>query len=380
MSRVLFHVQHLLGVGHLMRTLAIARACAGRGLAVTVASGGAPVAGADADGVDLAQLPPLRAGDEAFATLVDNAGRPIDDAWRARRRDALLELFARIRPRVVVVEAFPFGRRALRFELLPLIEAARGASPRPRIVSSVRDVLTERKPERTAEAAAWAQRLIDAVLVHGDPEVIAFGESFPAAAAIADRLVYTGYVVGAGAAGGAAGAAGRGEVVVSAGGGAVGATLLRTALAARPLSAAAAGRRWRLIGGANLDEAAFAALAGAAPSGVVVDRARGDLALILANCAASVSQAGYNTMLDIVRARARAVVVPFARGRQTEQALRAARFERLGLVRCLAEAEATPARLAAAVDAAVAAPRPAAGTMRMDGADESAARIAAWAE
>jgi predicted glycosyltransferase len=40
-----------------------------------------------------------------------------------------------------VIELFPFGRRQMRFELLPLLEAARARSPRPWIISSVRDVL-----------------------------------------------------------------------------------------------------------------------------------------------------------------------------------------------------------------------------------------------
>ena len=189
--RVLFHVQHLLGIGHLRRTARLARACAERGLDVTVASGGLAVAEVAFGDAALVQLPPLRAADESFRTLVDDGGRPIDDAWRARRRDALLDLFARVAPDVLVVEMFPFGRRQLRFELLPLLEAARASGVYT--VSSVRDVLTARKPERTAEAAAWAGALFDAVLVHGDPAVIGFDESFPAAADIHDRLSYTGY-------------------------------------------------------------------------------------------------------------------------------------------------------------------------------------------
>ncbi|SVD24951.1 uncharacterized protein METZ01_LOCUS377805, partial [marine metagenome] len=39
----MFYVQHLLGVGHLRRTLSIAKACSGRGLEVHVVSGGAPL-------------------------------------------------------------------------------------------------------------------------------------------------------------------------------------------------------------------------------------------------------------------------------------------------------------------------------------------------
>ena len=41
--RVLFHVQHLLGVGHLRRGELITRAMAARGIEGTVALGGHPV-------------------------------------------------------------------------------------------------------------------------------------------------------------------------------------------------------------------------------------------------------------------------------------------------------------------------------------------------
>ena len=78
--------------------------------------------------VALVQLPPLRARDASFA-LIDEAGAPIDDRLRQRRRDALLVVFAAARPDAVVLEGFPFARRAFRFELDPLIAAVRAAPP-----------------------------------------------------------------------------------------------------------------------------------------------------------------------------------------------------------------------------------------------------------
>ena len=373
---VLIHVQHLLGTGHLRRAAMLAQACAGRGLAVTLASGGAPVEHLDTGAAELVQLPTLRAADERFSDLLDEHGVPIDDAWRDHRRDLLLDLHARLRPAVVVVESFPFGRRQLAFELLPLLAAARASGAVT--VTSVRDVLTARKPERTAEAAAWTNAHIDHVLVHGDPALIAFDASFPACAEIAGRLCYTGYVAAPPAPADADGP-GRDEVVVSTGGGAVGAALLAAASEARALSGAAGGRVWRLLAGANLDPAAFAALAASAPDGVVVERARDDFPILLANCAVSVSQAGYNTVVEVLRARARAVLVPFARSGETEQALRAARLEARGRVVRLEEATLTPGGLAAAVDGALAGPPPGAPPAAMDGAERSAGLIAEWA-
>ena len=53
----------------------------------------------------------------------------------------------------------------------------------------------------------------------------------------------------------------------------------------------------------------------------VCERVRDDFTTLLRNCAVSVSQAGYNTTLEILDAGARAVLVPFAGGAETEQAL-----------------------------------------------------------
>ena len=114
---------------------------------------------------------------------------------------------------------------------------------RPVIVCSVRDILGGQKSQqRQEETLALVERHFDRVMVHGDPSVIAFERTFPAASRIAGRIEYTGYVVDAAAS--AAGDAGRDEVIVSAGGGVVGARLLETAIRAKPLSALR-DRTWR---------------------------------------------------------------------------------------------------------------------------------------
>jgi predicted glycosyltransferase len=93
------------------------------------------------------QWPPARSADLRYKTLVDERGRPVDDNWMAARRSALLETFRRCQPDVLLIETFPFGRRLLRFELLPLLDAALGSCRRPHIVCSVRDIL-ENRPKR----------------------------------------------------------------------------------------------------------------------------------------------------------------------------------------------------------------------------------------
>jgi predicted glycosyltransferase len=373
--RVFFYVQHLLGIGHLRRAAAITRALERHGLSVAFVAGGEPVRGLDLGGADLVQLPPARAGDSGFGSIVDNTGRPIDDAWRHRRRSALLAAFERWAPEVVLIELYPFGRRPFRFELRPLLEAAVARRPRPAIVCSVRDILVSRNDaQRTAEIVDIINHRFDLVLVHGDPRLIEFGATFAGANAIGRQLRYTGYVVGESPAPGES-RIGAGEILVSAGGGAVGAPLLRAAIGARPLTRVA-DQPWRLIAGPNLPEQDFRDLAASVRPNVTLERFRADFQTLLRNCRLSVSQAGYNTIMELLAAGTRAVVVPFAEGGETEQPVRARLLAERGLLTVVDPLALTPESLAAGIDAADRGVRPAV-SLDMSGADGTARAIIA---
>ena len=364
--KVFFYVQHLLGIGHLRRAATLAHALEQAGFEVTLASGGKPV-----EGYKVLQLPPA-SSDPSFLHLLDEHGNPVDDAWKRRRRQALLDAFTAAKPDVLLIELFPFGRRQMRFELLPLLNQAIAATPRPLVVCSVRDLI-QAKPEREKEIAECFEFFYDRLLVHGDPRVARFERSFSATARIAAKLHYTGYVVQDAPT--ASGNAGAHEVLVSAGGGAVGQRLLETAIAARPLTSLRE-RTWRVLAGINAEN--FEALQARTVSGVVVERFRNDFTLRLRNCVLSVSQAGYNTVRETLQARARAVVVPFAGVAESEQTLRAKLLAERGLLEVVEEAALTPATLAAAIDRAAARPRPAAGEIDLDGARRSAELIGEW--
>jgi predicted glycosyltransferase len=381
--RVFVYVQHLLGIGHLKRAATLARELGDRGSAVTFATGGFPVPEVQPERVHLVQLPPAGAAGLDFRSLVDAQGREVDEAWRERRRDQLLGAWRAARPHALVIELFPFGRRQMRFELLPLLEQASSASERPIIVSSVRDVLGQRDPAKQDEMLSLFERYFDHLLVHGDPRFLPFDRTFRHAARLGARLQYTGFIVDREPPPGVPGDAGRGEVIVSAGGGAVGSKLLETAIRARSLTALA-GARWRLLAGVNLAPADFDTLAGLAQrtgrGEVVVERSRGDFRTLLQNCALSVSQGGYNTVAEILDCGTRAVVVPFAGGKETEQTLRAHLLAERGRIEVVDEDALAPAALAAAVDRAARGPAPGREEVNLDGARKSAELLEQWTE
>ncbi len=379
--KVLFYVQHLLGIGHVRRAALISDALVAKGVAVTVAFGGFPVPGIEFAGARCVQLPPARAADSTFSDVLDETGQPIDDAWKEMRTRCLMRIFAELQPDAVIVETYPFGRRKFRFELEPLLQAARSKAG-TLVVCSVRDILVAKNdPAKEAGMAESARRWFDLVLVHGDPALIAFEATFPYAGRVADLIRYTGYVVplpphpAPPAAMDTDGdEAGAGEVIVSAGGGAVGDALLRTALAARPLTGLA-DAPWRFLLGPDVPAETSDFLRGAAQDGVTVEPARPDYPALLRRCRLSISQAGYNTVMDVITARCRAVLVPFAGNGESEQTIRARLLAERGVAQMLEEATLTPRCLSNAITAAMAHGPGTLTDIRIDGGAASARSI-----
>ena len=136
--------------------------------------------------------------------------------------------------------------------------------------------------------------------------------------------------------------------MVSVGGGAVGLALLETAITAARL--AHARKTWRLLAGPDIPAPDFERLQGLAGNAVIVERARKDFPALLARCALSISQAGYNTVVDVLAAQCRALLIPFAQSGESEQSQRAELIAGRGWARYLPEAGLSADQLAQTVD------------------------------
>jgi len=378
--RLLFHVQSLLGIGHLKRAGLLASALETVGFDVTVANGGHLPDDIAFGGARIVQLPRATAADGNFSRLVDSEGKEIDDSWRDKRGAATLDVYRDCSPDVLLLEMYPFGRRAFAFELNALLEMVRSGSKRCRVAVSVRDILvTPSKPERHVQAAQKVQDSIDLVLVHGDPDFIPFSRTFAPADVIAEKLFYTGFVAPAFETAAALLERDK-EVLVSAGGGAVGGELMRTAMLACALVPEPE-MRWRFLCGPNLPPEDRQWLQAHQSDRVVVESNRGDFQQVLQRSVLSISNAGYNTILDLLQTQTPAVLIPFSGGgRETEQPLRAHRMATLGLAKVVAEESLTPGSLADAIVAALdnvqkTSQANALPSFRLDGAAQSARRI-----
>jgi predicted glycosyltransferase len=344
MSRpgLLFYCQHSVGLGHLMRSYALCGALSERFRVVLVSGGQRPDGIASPEGVEVVALPPLGIGVNGRFESHDRRFT-VERAW-AERRERILAALDELEPSVVLVELFPFGRAKFARELVPLLESARAAGALT--ACSLRDILVSRRSNQHAHderACALANAYLDAVLVHADPSFARLEDTFAARRRLAVPVRYTGFVVD-----GNGGARGAGaHVAVSAGGGRVGGPLLRTAAAAQRLLSVP----MRLIAGPFCPEQDRRALqaSAAAQEGLELVPTVPDLGAELRRAAASVSQCGYNTALEIVRAGVPALVVPYSTPEENEQRQRAHRLARLGALRVLDPERLHPATLAAEI-------------------------------
>lgn len=354
--RVLFYFLHLLGVGHVFRAKRLIEGFHAAGIATDVIYGGFPVPEMEFKAECVTYLPPIKAADNTYASYIDDQGNALTPAYMEMRKQAVLESFSKLSPDLILTEAYPFGRRMVRHEIKALMETAQTRPNKPIIVSSVRDILQEkRKPERLEETCEVIDAHFDHILVHSDPNIIRLDDTFSLASKIADKLHYTGFVLPSHA---STGKVEPYDVIVSAGGGAFGGDMMKTAMDAAHLRP---DWKWCLSTGPNLDAATVNHLQQNKPDHVTLTSSLDDLSAHMKHAKISVSQCGYNTAMDVLSAhqesKCRAVFVPYDTEGQTEQLRRAQLLEKAGYAINLPQSVLTSDALLNAMDKAGALPR-----------------------
>ncbi|MGD9287601.1 MAG: glycosyltransferase [Desulfobacterales bacterium] len=353
--KIIQYCQHVLGIGHFMRSLEISRALSDH--EVFLVSGGPPVDTRLPKHVVEVRLPDLQMNQE-FKGLFSTGKNSSIDQIKEERKRRLFALFDEIKPDVFLVELYPFGRKAFRFELDPILQAlAEDRRFRCTVVCSVRDILVEKedRDKHESRAVQTLNQYFDAVLVHADPKLIELGRTFDHFDEIAISLHYTGYIAAKPSPDG--GAAIRkqlhlGEkgflIVASAGGGSVGAPLLDAVIRAFSRLERHNACHLQVFAGPYLDQGAYNLMKSHAGRNVQVSRFTGDFLSYLAAADLSVSMGGYNTTMNILASGVPALVWPFSRNR--EQRLRAERLAAMGVIRVLDDDDLRPGRLAEIMD------------------------------
>jgi predicted glycosyltransferase len=291
----------------------------------------------------------------------------------------LIAIAASARPSAVLVEYFPFGRHFAAVYLIPFLKTLRTLPGNVKIFCTLRDIQQRLRPggdRFDRSVVRLANEYFDCILLHSDPGVTRLEDTFARTSELTVPIEYTNYVS-------------RhpmscepqtkrsNTVVVSAGGGRGGETLLQLAVAAAR-SGLLRGYNVRVFGGVFLAGEIWNQLncdGVREACDIELFRWTPDLFAELRTAGVSLSRCGYNTAQDLVASRVPALVIPYATPHEDEQTVRACILSRMGLVRTVSEVGLTPESLACEILETVAY-RPSCAGIKLDGAERTCAIVA----
>lgn len=134
--------------------------------------------------------------------------------------------------------------------------------------------------------------------------------------------------------------------------------------------------QWRILVSPSIDESDLDALQRVAGEGIIIERNRPDFSELVKRARLSISQAGYNTITDILNSSTAAVVIPYAEADEIEQTMRAQRLHRLDRLVMLRQSELSAENLASAIEQADR--QSPSLEVNLNGAANSADRISQW--
>ncbi|MEM9214824.1 MAG: glycosyltransferase [Cyanobacteria bacterium P01_F01_bin.150] len=350
-KRLLFYCQHILGIGHLIRSMEIVKGLTSD-FQICFINGGEVIQDYPTpDGIEVVNILPLKT-DAEFSALQAPAGVSTVEKAMEIRRDRLLAICDDFQPDILMVELFPFGRRKFSPELLPLIERARfhGA----KIACSLRDIVVTKQDQERHEMkiCTLMNRYFDLLLVHGDPKFMPLERSFSRTRDLSCPLYYTGYVV----------QEQQLQVVetaqqptipyplilVSVGGGRFGHELLNCAAQASKFLEGRIPHHIQMFTGPFSPDEVFERLKAIASqqSNLSVQRYTPNLLQYMCRADLSINMAGYNTTMNVLTTGVRSLLLPFTGNNDQEQTIRSKQLEELGIVSVIHPEDLAPERFA----------------------------------
>lgn len=373
----MIYCQHVLGIGHLYRTIEICRALAGHD--VILVTGGPRVVKRLPGNVREVRLPELQM-DPRFRGLISTDPHATLERIKEERQQRLFTLFKKEAPDLFIVELYPFGRKAFRFELDPILEGIKKRRlPACGVVCSVRDFLVEKEKQEKHELRAifTLNDYFDVVLVHSDPSLVKIEETFLRADEIKIPMVYTGFIApkpesqSRTAVRKQLGMAAEDKfIIASAGSGSVGSPLLESVIMAFGRLGIKPSPKMRVYTGPFMSKSDVDRMKCLAVPEIVIEAFTPDFLSYLSAADLSISMAGYNTSMNILASKVPALVWPFSENQ--EQRLRAERFAELGAMRVLDDEDIHPQRMAAIMAQTLDSPPRMRADVDLDGAENTA--------
>lgn len=192
---IVFYCQNVFGIGHLKRSLNLARELV-RDNQVTFIQGG-PDIGATINHPNFKHLllPPLLMKDDGILYAPNQSG--ISEVFEARAE--LISEKLNIKADIFICEFFPFGRYQFRNEVFHIIETLKKTNQNLKTFCSMRDIYTHKPNKAKFEKRSLyckdvLNQCFDALFIHSDPDFIKLSETYPYYDQIAIPIHYTGFV------------------------------------------------------------------------------------------------------------------------------------------------------------------------------------------
>ncbi len=353
MKRLMFYCQHILGMGHLVRSREIIRGLT-KDFQICFINGGEIIQGFEIPpGVELINLPAIKT-DAEFKEL-----QVVDDAFSLNevkeiRKNQLLQIFNEFQPDILIIELFPFGRKRFSFELIPLLELAKSSKNSTKIVSSLRDIVVtkqEKQAKHEEKVCNLINKYFDILLVHGDPKFFPLEETFYRVNDLKCEVYYTGYVVQEPPVNPVFTyedqeiiKSDKPLILVSVGGGRFGHELLDCVVNAAPFLDKRLPHNIQVFTGPFIPDAKFNELQAMArdSKNLYIRRYTPYLLSYMKKAELSINMSGYNTTMNILTTGVRAMILPFTGNQDREQTVRAEKLSNLGIIKLLSPHDLQP--------------------------------------
>ena len=194
LTKVIIHCQYVYGLGHLIRSLNLAKGLA-KHFEVYFLNGGEAIKNFNIDeSINFIQLPAIYKKEDSTSLLSvsDNLSLPL---CLELRNQVIRKTVQMVKPDVIITEHFPFGF-LFEKEATKLINYAKEINSNAKIVCSVRDVVDSfNGGNNDQKTISILNKLYDLLLIHGDEKLISIKSSFPLVSNIKIKVMYTGYII-----------------------------------------------------------------------------------------------------------------------------------------------------------------------------------------
>ncbi|WP_051077146.1 glycosyltransferase family protein [Scytonema hofmannii] len=357
MKKIMFYCQNLWGLGHLVRSTEIIRSLV-KDFKVCLIDGGEIVQGFEIPSeAEVVHLPALWLENRQLKAV--DSSQNLEEV-KELRKNQLLKVYEQFQPDCLITECFPFSKRKLSFELIPLLDHVKSAGRSTKVVCSLRDVILssnktdlDRRAQLEDKICTLMNQYYDMLLVHSDPKVHRLEENFSRVQDLTCQVHYTGYVAQLPPENPVTtdediASLSRKEpmILVSIGGGRMGYELLESVVGSASILEKFLPHHIHIFTGPFLPDEQFLELQilAADKSNITIRRYTPSLLAYMQKADLSISLGGYNTTMNVLRTGVRSMIFPSEK--ENEQVLRAEKLENLGTIEVIRPSELEPAQLA----------------------------------